>query len=61
MSNVPMSKIFLGIAAVFFVFSVFCLNQTNVAAGVRNGALGLGYAIASGLACVASAMALRTG
>jgi len=64
MSNVPMSKIFLGIAAVFFAFSVFCLNQTNVAAGVSDlhiGALGLGYAIASGLACVASAMALRTG
>ena len=63
MSNVPMSKIFLGIAAVFFAFSVFCLNQPTVSAGASNvhmGALGLGYAIASGLALVASAIALRT-
>ena len=51
MSNVPMSKIFLGIAAVFFVLSLYSLDQATGDPG---------HAIASGLALVASAIALRT-
>ncbi|MFP6668907.1 MAG: hypothetical protein VB876_16465 [Pirellulales bacterium] len=65
-----MSKIFLCVSVVCFGLSIYCLSQPDLAINIHGhisdvanhipANLGFGYAVASGLFGVASAISLRT-